>query len=142
MKLGIAVGRQAYKAYCDLLATPRYRRVMNAGAPPQRLLMASTGTKDPKASDTLYVEALAAPFTVDTIPEATLNAFADHGKVGAPTPADGGDCETVLAQFRAAGVDLDALAARLQTEGAASFVASWKELMGVISSKSAALATA
>ena len=142
MKLGIAVGRQAYKAYCDLVASPRYRRVLNAGAPVQRLLMASTGTKDPKASDTLYVEALAAPFTVDTIPEATLNAFADHGKVGAATPADGGDCEAVLTQFRQAGIDLEALAARLQTEGAASFVASWNELMGVIASKSAALAAA
>ena len=142
MTLGIAIGRQAYKAYCELLATPRYRRVMNAGAPPQRLLMASTGTKDPKASDTLYVEALAAPLTVDTMPEATLKAFADHGRVGAPAPADGGDCEAVLARFRAAGVDLDALAARLQSEGADSFVASWKELMGVIGSKSAALAAA
>ena len=142
MTLGIAIGRQAYKAYCELLATPRYRRVMNAGAPPQRLLMASTGTKDPKASDTLYVEALAAPLSVDTMPEATLKAFADHGRVGAPAPADGGDCEAVLARFRAAGVDLDALAARLQSEGADSFVASWKELMGVIGSKSAALAAA
>ncbi len=142
MKLGIAVGQQAYKAYCDLVASPRYRKVMNAGAPVQRLLLASTGTKDKNAPDTLYVEALAAPFTVDTIPEATLLAFADHGKVGAPTPADGGDCEAVLAQFRAAGVDLDALAAKLQTEGAASFVASWNELMGVIASKSATLAAA
>ena len=142
MRLGIAVGRQAYKAYCDLVASPRYRKVMNAGAPVQRLLLASTGTKDPKAPDTLYVEALAAPFTVDTIPEATLLAFADHGQVGAPTPADGGDCEAVLAQFRAAGIDLDALAAKLQTEGAASFVASWNELLGVIASKSASLAAA
>ncbi len=142
MKLGIAVGQQAYKAYCDLVASPRYRKVMNAGAPVQRLLLASTGTKDKNAPDTLYVEALAAPFTVDTIPEATLLAFADHGKAGAPTPADGGDCEAVLAQFRAAGVDLDALAAKLQTEGAASFVASWNELMGVIASKSATLAAA
>ena len=142
MKLGIAVGQQAYKAYCDLVASPRYRKVMNAGAPVQRLLLASTGTKDPKAPDTLYDEALAAPFTVDTIPEATLLAFADHGQVGAPTPADGGDCEAVLAQFRAAGIDLDALAAKLQTEGAASFVASWNELLGVIASKSASLAAA
>ncbi len=142
MKLGVAVGQQAYKAYCDLVASPRYRKVMNAGAPVQRLLLASTGTKDKNAPDTLYVEALAAPFTVDTIPEATLLAFADHGKAGAPTPADGGDCEAVLAQFRAAGVDLDALAAKLQTEGAASFVASWNELMGVIASKSATLAAA
>jgi transaldolase len=142
MKLGVAVGRQTYKAYCDLLASPRYRRVMNAGAQPQRLLMASTGTKDPQAPDTLYVEALAAPFTVDTLPEATLKAFADHGRVDVEAPADGGDCEAVLARFRAAGIDLDALASRLQVEGAASFTASWNELMGVIAAKSAALASA
>ena len=141
MKLGVAVGRQTYKAYGDLLASPRYRRVMNAGAQPQRLLMASTGTKDPKAPDTLYVEALAAPFTIDTLPEATLKAFADHGRAVVETPADGGDCEAVLAQFRAVGVDIDALARRLQTEGAAAFTASWNELMGVIAAKSAALAS-
>jgi transaldolase len=140
MTLGIAVGRQAYKAYGDFLASPRCRRVMNEGATPQRLLLASTGTKDPKASDTLYVEALAAPFTVNTMPEGTLKAFADHGKVGAPTPADGGDCEVVLAGVRRAGIDLDALAARLQSEGAASFAASWHELLGVIASKTATLA--
>ena len=142
MKLGVAVGQQCYRDYCDLVASERYRRVMNEGAQPQRLLLASTGVKDPKASDTLYVEALAAPFTVNTMPEATLNAFADHGKVGAPTRADGGDCETVLAKYRQAGIDLDALAAKLQTDGAASFVASWNELMAVIASKSAALAAA
>ena len=140
--LGIAIGQRTYKAYCDLVASPRYRRVMNAGGRPQRLLMASTGTKDPKASDTLYVKALAAPFTVDTIPEATLMAFADHGDVGAATPADGGNCEAVLADFAKAGVDIDALAARLQDEGAESFVKSWNELMGVIASKSAALSKA
>jgi transaldolase len=137
--LGIAIGQRTYKAYCDLVASPRYRRVMNAGGRPQRLLMASTGTKDPKASDTLYVQALAAPFTVDTIPEATLLAFADHGDVAAATPADGGNCEAVLAEFMKAGVDIDALAARLQDEGAESFVKSWNELMGVIAAKSAAL---
>ena len=140
--LGIAVGQRTYKAYCDLVASPRYRRVMNAGGRPQRLLMASTGTKDPKASDTLYVKALAAPFTVDTIPEATLLAFADHGDVGAATPADGGNCEAVLAEFAKAGVDIDALAARLQDEGAESFVKSWNELMGVIAAKSASLGKA
>ncbi len=140
MKLGIAAALQAYREYNDLVASPRYRRVQNAGAPVQRLLMASTGTKDPKASDTLYIEALAAPFTVNTMPEATLKAFAEHGKVAAAAPADGGDCESVLAAFRAAGIDIDALAARLQSEGAASFVKSWNELMGVIASKSAALA--
>ncbi|HYN62817.1 MAG TPA: transaldolase [Rubrivivax sp.] len=139
MKLGVAIGQQAYRAYGDFLASPRCRRVMNEGAVPQRLLLASTGTKDPKASDTLYVEALAAPFTVNTMPEGTLEAFAGHGRVGAPTPADGGDCEAVLARFRQAGIDVDALAARLQSEGAASFVASWHELMRVIASKSASL---
>jgi len=140
--LGIAVGQRTYKAYCDLVASPRYRRVMNAGGRPQRLLMASTGTKDPKAPDTLYVKALAAPFTVDTIPEATLLAFADHGDVGAATPADGGNCEAVLAEFAKAGVDIDALAARLQDEGAESFVKSWNELMGVIAAKSVSLGKA
>ena len=139
MKLGIAVGRQAYKAYGEFLASARVRRVMNEGAVPQRLLMASTGTKDPKASDTFYVEALAAPFTVNTMPEGTLKAFAEHGKVGAPVPADGGDCEAVLADVRAAGIDLEALAARLQSEGAEAFVKSWHELLGRIAAKSAAL---
>jgi transaldolase len=138
--LGIAVAAQAVKAYYDRIAMPRYRRVMNAGAPVQRLLLASTGTKDPKASDTLYIDALAAPLTVNTMPEATLKAFADHGRVPAALAADGGDCEAVLARFRAAGVDLDALAARLQAEGAASFVASWNELLAVIAAKAATLA--
>jgi transaldolase len=141
-RLGIAIGQRTYKAYCDLLASPRYRRVLNEGGRPQRLLLASTGTKDPKASDVLYVEALAAPLTVNTMPEGTLKAFADHGKVGAPTPADGGDCEVVLTRFRQAGVDIDALAALLQDEGAASFVASWNELMVVLAAKSAALGKA
>ena len=140
--LGIAIGRRTYKTYCDLIASERYRRIMNAGARPQRLLFASTGTKDPKASDVLYIEALAAPFTVNTIPEATLLAFADHGAVGAPTPADGGNCEAVLSDFAKAGIDIDALAMRLQNEGAESFVKSWNELMGVIVSKSALLAQA
>jgi transaldolase len=140
LKLGIAMAMQAYKAYGDLLASPRYRRVLNAGAPVQRLLMASTGTKDKNASDTLYVEALAAPFTINTMPEATLKAFAEHGKVGAPTPADGGDCEAVLQQLRGAGIDLDALAAQLQREGAASFVKSWNDLMAALEAKSKALA--
>ena len=140
MKLGVAVGRQAYKAYGDWLASARVRRVMNEGAAPQRLLLASTGTKDPKASDTLYVEALAAPFTVNTMPEGTLKAFADHGRAGAPVPADGGDCEAVLAAIRKAGIDLEALAAKLQSDGAAAFVKSWHELLGQIASKSASLA--
>ncbi len=138
-QLGIAIGRRAYAAYCDLIASARYQRVLNAGGRPQRLLLASTGTKDPKAADILYVKALAAPFTVDTMPENTLKAFADHGEIGAPMTADGGDCEAVLGRFTQAGVDLDALAARLQDEGAKAFVNSWNELMGVIASKSAAL---
>jgi len=141
-RLGIAIGQRAYKAYCDLVASPRCRRVMNAGGRPQRLLFASTGTKDPKASDVMYVEALAAPFTVNTIPEGTLLAAGDHAKIGAETPADGGDCEAVLGQFKAAGVDVDALAAQLQDEGAKSFVNSWNELMGVLAAKSAALGKA
>ncbi len=141
-RLGIAIGQRTYKAYCDFIATPRYQRAMNAGARPQRLLLASTGTKDPKASDVLYVKALAAPLTVNTMPEATLKAFADHGEVGATMAADGGDCEATIAEFAKAGIDVDALAARLQEEGAASFVKSWNELMGVIASKSADLVNA
>jgi transaldolase len=141
-RLGIAIGRRTYKAYCDLVASSRCRRVMNAGGRPQRLLFASTGTKDPRASDVMYVEALAAPFTVNTIPEGTLLAAGDHAKIGAETPADGGDCEAVLAAFKAAGVDVDALAAQLQDEGAKSFANSWNELMGVLAAKSAALGKA
>jgi transaldolase len=138
-RLGIAIARRTYKACRALLASPRWQRVYNAGARPQRLLWASTGTKDPKASDVLYIKALAAPFTVDTIPEATLKAFADHGDLGPIMPADGGDCETVLAGFARAGIDIDALGAQLQDEGAKSFVKSWNELIAVIASKSAAL---
>jgi transaldolase len=138
-QLGIAIGKGAYKAYCDLIGSPRWQRVFNAGARPQRLLFASTGTKDPKASDILYIKALAAPLTVNTMPEATLKAFADHGEVNGILPADGGDCEAVLAEFGKAGIDLNALAGRLQDEGAASFVKSWNELLAVIASKSAAL---
>jgi transaldolase len=138
-QLGIAISRRTYRAYRELLASPRWQRAYNCGARPQRLLWASTGTKDPKAADVLYIEALAAPFTVNTMPEATLKAFADHGVVGAAMPADGGDCETVLAQFARAGINLDALAARLQDEGAKSFAKSWNELIGVITSKTEAL---
>ena len=138
-RLGIAIAGCIYKAYLDLLAHPRWQRVYNEGARPQRLLWASTGTKDPKASDTLYIRALAAPFTVNTMPEGTLKALADHGDIGPIMPADGGDCEPVLGQFAAAGVNVDSLAARLQDEGAKSFVKSWNELMGVIASKSDAL---
>jgi transaldolase len=138
-QLGIAVAKRAYKAYLDLLGSPRWMRAYNAGARPQRLLWASTGTKDPKASDVLYVKALAAPFTVNTMPESTLKAFAEHGVVGATMPADGGDCEEVLARFAGAKIDVQALSARLQDEGAKSFVNSWHDLMGVIGSKSAVL---
>jgi len=118
------------------------QRAFNEGAIPQRLLWASTGTKDPKASDTLYIESLACPLTVNTMPEGTLKAFADHGKLGATIPASGGDSETVLNEFAKAGVDVDALAIRLQEEGADSFDKSWNDLLKVISSKSAALQTA
>ncbi len=138
-QLGIAVAKRTYKAYCALLNSPRWLRVYNAGARPQRLLWASTGTKDPKASDILYVKALAAPFTVNTMPEGTLKALADHGEVGAMLPADGGDSEQVLARFAQAGIDVEALSAQLQDEGAKSFVKSWNDLMEVIASKSAAL---
>jgi len=137
--LGIAIARRTYQAYREFIASPRYQRALNEGARPQRLLLASTGTKDPKASDILYIKALGAPLTVNTMPEGTLKAFADHGEVGAAMPADGGDCEAVIAAHAKAGIDADALAARLQEEGAAAFVKSWNELMGVIASKSAAL---
>ncbi len=138
-RLGIAIAGRTYKAYQDLLASARSQRAFNAGARAQRLLWASTGTKDPEASDTLYVEALASPFTVNTMPEGTLKAFADHGRVGAVLPADGGACEAVLSAFADAGVDVQALAARLQDEGAASFVKSWRALMAGIESKTATL---
>ena len=134
-KLGIAVAMRTYKAYRELLGSPRLMRAYNAGARPQRLLWASTGMKDPKASDILYIKSLAAPFTVNTMPDGTLKAFADHGEVGAMLPADGGDCEDVLTRFEEAGIGVDALAARLQDEGAKSFVKSWNDLMGVIASK-------
>jgi transaldolase len=138
-RLGIAVAGRIYKAYLDLLSNPRSQRAYNAGARPQRLLWASTGTKDPKASDVLYIKALAAPFTVNTMPEATLKALADHGELGSIMAADDGDCEALLAQFSKAGINVDALAARLQDEGAKSFVKSWNELLAVIASKSNAL---
>src|SRR5271169_678707 len=138
-QLGIAIAKRTYKAARALLSSPRWQRVYNLGARPQRLLWASTGTKDPEASDVLYVKALAAPFTVNTMPEQTLKALADHGDLGDILAADGGDCEQVLAQFAKAGVDIDALATSLQDEGAASFVKSWNELMAVIASKTASL---
>ncbi len=141
-QLGIAVAKQAYRAYRELLDSERWLRLANEGVRPQRLLFASTGTKDPEASDVLYVEALAAPLTVNTMPDKTLLAFADHGEVGEPIPTDGGDAEQVLAEFEAAGVEVAELAARLQREGAEAFDASWKELMQSIEEKSRELAAA
>src|SRR5215470_2485155 len=138
-QLGIAIAKRTYKAYRALLGSPRWQRIFNTGARPQRLLWASTGTKDPSASDTLYIQSLAAPFTVNTMPEGTLKAVADHGVVGGILTPDGGDSEAVLARFGESGVDVEALAAKLQDEGAKSFVASWRELMDVIASKTAAL---
>jgi transaldolase len=141
-RLGIAIAQQAFRAYSELLESSRWRRVLKAGARPQRLLFASTGTKDPKASDLLYVKGLVAALTVNTMPEGTLRAFADHGELSAQLPADGGDSGQVLSEFRKAGVDLDGLAAKLQEDGTASFVASWNELLGVIAAKTSSLAQA
>jgi transaldolase len=138
-RLGLAIGRSAYREYCRLLISPRWLRAMNAGARPQRLLFASTGTKDPKASDVLYVEGLVAPLTINTMPESTLKAFADHGRVGSPIESGGGDSEAVLGQFGEAGVDLGALAAKLQDDGAAAFVKSWDDLMDGIGTKATTL---
>ena len=138
-KLGIAIAQRTYKAARELLGSPRWQRVYNEGARPQRVLWASTGTKDPKASDVLYVRALAAPNTVDTMPENTLNDLATYTELGPIMADDGGDCEQVIAEFAKAGIDADALAAELQDEGAKSFVKSWEELMGVIESRSGAL---
>jgi transaldolase len=139
-RLGIAIGQRTYKAYRELLASPRWKKLADAGAMPQRLLWASTSTKDPEARDTMYVEALAAPDTVDTMPEKTLNAFADHGQIKGAMDANGGNAEATLAQFAKAGIDVDALAVQLQREGAASFVKSWQQLLGRIAEKSSALA--
>lgn len=139
-RLGIAIAMRTYKAYRELLTSPRWQKLAAAGAQPQRLLWGSTGTKDPDAPDTLYVDALAAADTINTIPESTLLAFAEHGKVSGSLPADGGDAESVLAEFATAGVDIAALAARLQKEGAHAFVHSWYALMNGIASKRAHLA--
>jgi transaldolase len=141
-QLGIAIAKQTYKTYRSLLGSSRWQRIYNAGARPQRLLWASTGTKDPKAPDVLYIRTLAAPFTVNTMPEGTLKAFADHGGVDELLTANGGDSDEVLARFATAGVDVHALAERLQAEGATSFVSSWHDLMDVLAAKSAALTNA
>jgi transaldolase len=130
---------RTYKAARDLLSSPRWHRIYNAGAYPQRLLWASTGTKDPTTSDILYVKALAAPFTVNTMPEATLKALANHKELGSILPADGGDCEEVLSRFADAGINVDTLDAQLQEKGARSFVESWDELLSQVSSKAAVL---
>jgi transaldolase len=137
-RLGIAIAKRTYQAYRTLLGTARWQRLYNLGVRPQRLLWASTGTKDPEADGLLYVRSLAAPFTVNTMPEATLRSLAERSEVGPLLAPDGGDCEAALAEFARAGIDVDALAARLQQEGAASFTRSWNELLGVIEAKSAA----
>jgi transaldolase len=134
-KLGLAVGKRTYAAYRELLGSDRAMRLRNEGAKAQRLLWASTGTKDPDASDVLYVEGLAAPFTVNTMPEKTLKAFADHGTVGEPLPVDGGDAEETLQAFNDAGMDTDALARQLQEEGKKSFVSSWEDLLSTIAAQ-------
>jgi transaldolase len=134
--LGIAIAKRTYKSYCDLLESSRWRKLAQAGALPQRLLWGSTGTKDPAAPDTLYVQELAAPETINTIPEKTLLAFADHGQVKGVMPKDGGDAEKVLAEIARAGIDVAALAVELQREGAEAFDKSWNDLMACIASKS------
>jgi transaldolase len=139
-KLGIAIGGRAYRGYRELLDSPRMQRLMNEGARPQRLLWASTGTKDPEASDTLYIEAFASPLTVNTMPEPTLKAFADHGEIGDLMAADGGNSEQVLKEFDEAGIDVAALAQRLQDEGKVAFVKSWEDLLESIESKSKVVA--
>ena len=139
-RLGVAVGKRTYRAYRELLDSDRWAGLANEGARPQRLLFASTGTKDPNASDVLYVEALAAPHTINTMPDNTLVAFDDHGTVGDPIPEDGGDADDVLTEFQSAGVDTDELAARLQREGAESFDKSWNDLLESIESECRRLA--
>ena len=138
-RLGIAIAMRTYRAQCELLAEKRWRALAAAGAVKQRLLWASTGSKDPQASPSMYVEALAAPDTIDTMPEKTLLAFSTQGQIKSVMPADGGDAETILQRFGGAGIDVDALGSTLQIEGAASFVKSWTELMRSIADKSAAV---
>lgn len=138
-KLGIAIGQQVYKAYRDLMESDRWQRLENLGARPQRLLFASTGTKDPKASDVLYINALAGPNTINTMPEKTLLAFSEHGRVTSTLPRDGGSSEQTLSAFRESGIDLDKLAADLQSQGADAFKDSWKKLLAAIEVKGRAL---
>ncbi|MEV8511538.1 transaldolase [Dactylosporangium sp. NPDC051484] len=139
-ELGLAVGLATYRAYRQLMDSDRVQRVQNSGGRVQRLLWASTRTKDPAASDTLYVHGLAAPFTINTMPDATLQAFYDHGEIGEPMPADGGDFAVMLDRFRDAGIDVSGLAAKLRSDGAKKFVASWNDLMARISAQRAAVA--
>jgi transaldolase len=139
-RLGIAIAMRTHKSYRDLLASARWQKLAQAGTHPQRLLWASTGTKDPQAPDTLYIDALAAPDTINTMPDKTLLAYADHGKVGATMPVDGGYAEAVLEEFRREGVDDDALAAQLQREGTESFSTSWWALLSRIKEKSLQMA--
>jgi len=141
-RLGIAVAKKAYRSYRALLDSERWRKLSAAGARPQRMLWASTGTKDPGAPDTLYIEALAAPDTVNTMPEKTLHAFADHGRLRGVMPQDGGDADNVLAEFAHDGIEEEELAAQLQREGAESFTKSWRDLMDVLASKCATLGSA
>jgi len=141
-RLGIAIAARTYRAYRELLDSRRWRGLAAAGARVQRLLWASTGTKDPGASDTLYVEALAAPDTIATVPENTLRAFAEHGRLRGALPADGGDAETVLAHFTSAGIDTGGLAATLQSDGTAAFVKSWAKLLRLIDVRSRTAADA
>lgn len=138
-QLGIAIAKEAYHAYCQLIQSPRYLKILNSGASVQRLLLASTGTKDPRASDTVYIEGVAAPFTVNTMPEKTLLAFWNHGQLTGTMPADGGDSSHVFSEITKAGINLVELGATLQKEGAESFVTSWKDLMSIIDSKSTSL---
>jgi transaldolase len=141
-RLGIAVAQKSYRAYREFIESPRWRKLSASGARPQKMLWASTGTKDPSASDTLYIETLAAPDTINTMPEKTLLAFADHGKLSGSMPPDGGDADKVLAEFAHNGMKEDDLAAQLQREGAESFTKSWRNLLDVLASKTAALESA
>jgi transaldolase len=139
-RLGLAIGLKTYEAYRRLMDSDRWQRLANAGARVQRLLWASTSTKDPDSPDTLYIDGLRAPHTINTMPESTLRAFEDHGQVGEPIDADGGDAEATLAQFEGAGIDVDALAARLQSDGARNFVESWEDLLSRIDDQVAVVA--
>jgi transaldolase len=138
-RLALAIGLETYRAYRELMDSERWQRLANEGARMQRLLWASTSTKDPDAPDTLYVHGLGAPFTVNTIPDETIKAFYDHGEIGEPMPADGGDAEAVLARFADAGIDVEALAAKLQADGAKGFVDAWNDLLSRIETQSKAL---